>query len=340
MNPTAPEAQKAPKPLMRYFPTHLQIETVNRICNARCPMCSIQFIPDFGSTTPDKDSYLGVAREPGVMSLEAFKVIASKFKPILAHIKIMSLHGCGEPLLDNTLHEKIRFAKEVGFREVGFTSNCNALRQDVAVRLLEAGLNCIIPSIDGITKEVHEEIRPRTNYEQVVDNVKRFIAYRDKHDFKCKVLIRMVRQQLNYHQWDEYRRFWSEVLRPEKGDSILGIDVHNIGGRIAGFEKMKVDDFAVKKSEYNRRYIAENADMCPDLFSRLSIFVSGDVALCSADQSSYFKLGNVLENDPIDIFNNEIFTRYRDVWIGKKYMELEHCKNCTIAISRATKTLS
>lgn len=325
---------------MRYFPSHLQIETVNRLCNARCPMCTIPFVPENKADAPEKDSYKGVAREPGIMTLDTFKAITTKFKPYLDGIKILSLHGCGEPLLDGTLDEKIRFAKELGFKEVGFTSNCNNLKKATAEKLLQAGLNCIIPSIDGVTKEVHEAIRPGMNYEQIVENLKYFISYRDKHDLKCKVLVRMVRQKLNYHQWDEYRAFWSKYLRPEKGDAILGIDVHNIGGRIEGFEQMQVADYQEKMAEYNKRYQESNADMCPDLFHRLSIFVSGDVALCSADQSSYFNLGSVLEKDPVDIFNNEIFTRYRNEWIAKKYLQLEHCMNCTIAISRANKTLN
>lgn len=322
---------------MRYLPLHLQIETVNRYCNARCPMCSIKFIPDWERNAEDKYSYKGVTRAPEIMSLAQFKSITSKFIPYLDGIKILSLHGCGEPLLDKTLGEKIRFAKELGFTEVGFTSNCSLLSEDTAEKLLNAGLNCIIPSIDGVTREVHEAIRPRTNYEDIIANVKYFIRYRDKHDFSCKVLIRMVRQKLNYKQWEEYNRLWSAFLNIRKGDGILGIDVHNTGGRIEKFEELKAVDFELKKSSFDNLY-NENAGMCPDLFSRLSIFATGDVALCSADQSQYFNMGNVLESDPIEIFNNEIFSRYREKWIGGNYLELDHCKTCTIAISRMHKT--
>lgn len=323
---------------MRYVPSHLQIETVNRYCNARCPMCSIKFVPDWKPNAEDEQSYKGVTRKAEIMSLETFKIIATKFIPYLDNIKILSLHGCGEPLLDNTLSEKIKFAKEIGFKEVGFTSNCSPLKRNVAERLLQAGLNCIIPSIDGLTKEVHEAIRPGTDYDEIVENVKYFIEYRDKHDFKCKVLIRMVKQKLNYKQWDEYYKFWSALLSPGKGDAVLGIDIHNCGGKIIGFDEMKVEDFSIKKSKFDKFYNEESTGMCSDLFSRLSIFASGDVALCSADQAEYFKLGNVIEEDPMEIFNNEIFSRYREGWINKKYMELDYCKNCTIAISRAHKT--
>lgn len=325
---------------MLYFPSHIQIETVNRYCNARCPMCSIKFVPDTKADEEDNESYSGIVRRPEIMTLETFKIIASKFVSHLENIKYLSLHGCGEPLLDKTLPEKVKFAKELGFREVGFTSNCHILKKKLAERLLKAGLNCIIPSIDGITKEVHEAIRPGTDYEQIIVNVKHFIAYRNKHDFNCKVLIRMIRQQLNYEQWEDYHEFWSGLLDPDKGDAILKIDVHNTGGKIKNFGKMKVNEYDEKISKFELDSHLSNTKMCPDLFCRLSIFASGDVALCSADQSSYYNLGNVLKEDPISIFNNKKFSEYREKWLKNKYMDLKYCRDCTIAISRHHKSYS
>jgi sulfatase maturation enzyme AslB (radical SAM superfamily) len=303
-------------------------------------MCSIKFVPDTRPDEEDPFSYKGVSRKPEIMSLEAFKIIVSKFTDHVKKINILSLHGCGESLLDKTLPDKVGFAKRMGFREIGFTTNCTLLKKDVTEKLLEAGLNCIIPSIDGTTKEVHEAIRPGTDFDRIIENMKYFINYRDKHHFNCKVLVRMIRQRINYRQWDEYNRFWSGLLDVSKGDRILGIDVHNTGGRIKGFEKMKVNDFSAKKEEFEKDYQERNDGMCPDIFSRLSIFTSGDVALCSADQAQYFKLGNVLEEDPIEIFNNETFSYYREKWISKEFMKLNYCSVCTIAISRASKTCS
>ena len=112
---------------MVYIPSHLQIEPVNRYCDARCPMCTIKFVPDFKKNVKDELSNNGIARPAEIVSLETFKSISSKFKPYVKKIRFLSLHGCGEPLLDKKLHEKIKCAKDIGFKEVGFTSNCNIL---------------------------------------------------------------------------------------------------------------------------------------------------------------------------------------------------------------------
>lgn len=352
---------------MQYIPTHVQIETVNRFCDARCPMCTIKFVPDFAKDAPDELSNNGITRKAEIMTVDRFKEISIKFKPYVHKIQFLSLFGCGEPLLDKTLPEKIKFAKDVvGFKGIGITSNCTVLTEKTSVRLLEAGLNCIIPSIDGFTKEVQEKIRPRTNFEKIYKNVQYFIEQRNKLDANCKVLIRMVRQQLNYHQLEDYKAYWIKKLNPKKGDDILTIDIHNTGGKVDGYEKMKVSDSSSKTEDHNAHFSKEvengnfqklvsfkNDDQgiyinardvekiggCPDLFSRLSIFTSGDVALCSADQSEYFKLGNVINEDPIEVFNSQGFKRYRDKWLSNDYKNLDYCKDCKIYLSRFNKSI-
>lgn len=348
---------------MKFIPSHVQIEPVNRFCDARCPMCTIKFVPDWEKTVGDDLSHKGVTRNAEIMTQQTFETIASKFKPYVDNIKILSLHGCGESLLDKGLYKKIAFAKEIGFREVGFTSNCNALTNETAERLLDAGLNCIIPSIDGVTKAVHEEIRPRIDYERIVANLRYFVEYRNKHKKNCKLLVRMVKQKKNSHQWDEYEAFWRGILNPDFGDDVLGVDIHNTGGKVENYDNMKVEDFGIKNEEYENHYKSsvgnvvdflqtkrdeaslfmdatqlELAGVCPDLFTRFSIFVSGEVALCSSDQAGYFPMGNVITDDPIEIFNNQVFAEYRQKWLSGRSHDCKHCDTCTLTVSRYHKS--
>ena len=52
---------------MNYIPTHVQIETVNRFCDARCPMCTIKFVPDHAKDAPDDLSNNGKSRAAEIM---------------------------------------------------------------------------------------------------------------------------------------------------------------------------------------------------------------------------------------------------------------------------------
>ena len=78
---------------------------------------------------------------------------------------------------------------------------------------------------------------------------------------------------------------------------------------------------------------AERKALCPDLFSRFIVFTSGDTGLCCTDQAGYYNLGNVLEEEVLDIFNNQIFTNYRNAWLAGRVNELDHCKDCSIVNS-------
>ena len=104
-----------------YYPKHIQIETVNGLCNAHCTMCTI-----FES-----------GRKSEVMSLAKFRDILKKFLPYRDKVEFMTLHGCGEPLLDKTLVEKVAVAKEMGFQGVGFSTNADLLTRDISHRLLK-----------------------------------------------------------------------------------------------------------------------------------------------------------------------------------------------------------
>ena len=347
---------------MKYFPTVVNIETVNRYCDARCPMCTIKFAPEFKNDSKDENSHTGYSRVAEIMTLEKYKNIASRFRPNIEKITALNLHGCGEPLLDKTLPNKVSFSRDIGFGNIGFTSNCNLLGKDKCIDLLESGLNCLIPSIDGLSKEVQEEIRPGTRFDKVYENVRYFIEYRDKHNFQCRVLPRMIRQELNKGQWLDYENYWNKLIDPSKGDKVLFMDIHNTGGRVPDFDKKKVDNYDEKIQNFNSNapstkttFIKQNlattdsssfvrvdevekAGMCPDLFARMLIFASGDVALCSADQGGYYKIGNALEQDIEEIYNSEIFDSYREKWLSNNYAEAKHCNQCTITVSRLNKT--
>ena len=90
-----------------YFPKHLQIETINGVCSAHCSVCTI-------------DQW---SRKPQIMSIETFAVILDKFLPYQENLQYLTLHGCGEPLLDYSLPEKIDLAKKKGFKGIGFATN-------------------------------------------------------------------------------------------------------------------------------------------------------------------------------------------------------------------------
>jgi len=263
-------------------------------------------------------------RPKEIMSLDFFKKIAERFAPYVEHFKFVTLHGCGEPLLDKTISEKVEHMKKLGFKGVGFSSNCQRLTQETSQKLLDAGMDTLIASIDGVTREVHEAIRKRTNFDTIVANVERHLRLRDTTGAPGRVLVRFIRQQSNASEWLAYKSFWEARIDKSKGDAVIKFDVHNCGSRILDYQQMAIDE-------------GDNIEPCIDLWERIIVFASGAYAFCSADQSGYFDLGNALDKDPIDVFNNETFTYHRNQMLAGRWHDLEHCRTCTIPLSRQNK---
>lgn len=296
----------------KVVPNHLQIETINGICTAQCNMCTI-------------DSW---TRKPNCMTNEELRSILYKFVPYIDHLDFLTLHFCGEPLLDKELPGKISIAKKLGFRGIGFATNCTELDEKLSLRLIKSGLDTIICSIDGIKKQTHEAIRRKTNFERIVQNVKAFINIRNNISGKggTRILIRFIRQKLNWDEWPVFYTEWRKYINPEKGDDVIRFDVHNWGDKIDEYEEKTCGN-----------EISSNL-ACSDIFERFLVYSNGNVGFCCADDNGFFRLGNVIEDDPIEIYNNEIFSKYRISMKTGRIQELDHCKSCTIMRSRMRKT--
>ncbi len=291
------------------IPKHVQIETINGVCTSRCPMCTIQTW----------------TRKPNVMNIHTYIHTLEKFKPYRGHIQYLTLHGCGEPLLDKGLAGKVKIAKEMGFKGIGFATNCTELDEHKSLELIEAGLDTIICSIDGINKDTHEAIRVGTSFEKIVSNVASFIKIRNKSG-RTRVMVRFIRQEINKQEWPLFFDYWSRQVNKDFGDEVVKFDVHNWAD--------KLDDY---QSKDLKRCLGLDNCICQDVFERMWIYSNGDVGLCCADDNGFYKLGNVIDSDPIELYNNEIFNHYRKMMTEGRTLELEHCKTCTIPRSRALK---
>ncbi len=287
------------------FPKHLEIETVAGFCPAHCVMCTI-----------------GESPRKKVMDNDTFSKILERFEPYKGKLEFTTLHGLGEPLLDKRIVEKVGMAKRKGFPSVGFATIAVNLNDDLAVKLFDAGLDTIIFSLDGINKETHEAIRRGIDYDVAVANIENFIKRRNELG-KTKIIVRMIRQDRNRDEWPAYRELWQGKLDSRFGDQVSVFDVHNWGG-----------DHGVDVKEKLTAIAKQRPVLCGDLYERFFVYVDGNVGFCCGDQQGWFNLGNVVEEDPIEIYNRGQFAQHRQAMREGRIAELKHCSNCSIVLSR------
>jgi biotin synthase-related radical SAM superfamily protein len=266
------------------LPEIVQIESTN-ICNAKCVFCP-------------RDE---MERKQGIMEMALFRKIADECAALgITHVR---MHNYGEAFVDRQLVEKIRYAKQIGIREVGLISNGSLISDEVARGLVEAGLDAINISLDAAGKEVFERTRVGLKYDKVIAAIERILAIREELQRpRPKLILSFVRQDNS----DEERAF-IERWRA-RADKIHVTDLHNWAGTLSG------------RADVNFP--------CYRQWLTFTVLWDGRVSLCCADFDGKEILGDLRTSTIGDIWNDE---RYRTV----RRAQLAHggpsiCQSCDL----------
>lgn len=282
------------------IPAQVQIETVAGFCNSKCTMCPIA-----GS------------RRKEIMKNDVFEKIVYKLLPVRNNLKIFSLLGLGETLIDPDTAKKIKIAKDYNFIEVGIFTNAMLLSENMTIQLLQAGIDVFIFSIDGYSPAVYENIRIGLKLQTVINNIDFLLKERDKQKKNVKIIIRFTKQESNSQEWNDFFNFWSKKLNKKYGDMISAYNVHNAGENLQKISK----DVKILPNIY-----------CPEIY-KLKIFSDGEIGFCCGDQFGKIHIGNILNEDVIELYNHALFRNYRDKISEGNILDLELCKNCSVATS-------
>lgn len=289
-----------------YYPKHIFIETVGAMCTTDCIMCV-------------RDKW---KRKPLIMNDETYEKILQNFLPYQDKIERVSLLNFGEPLLDPKIGPRVARARELGYRGIGISTNATELSEEKSKSLLDAGLDTLICSVDGIKKETHEKIRVGANYEKIVSNILGFIKLRESHEAQTRIVMRFCAQKLNIDEWPDYKKFWLSKLNNSYNDIVFYMRVHSWG---EGNEEFISQDTYKDMNNYP----------CADFLMKEYVLSDGTVAFCSADCNGDFeKLGNASLEDPVQIYNKPPFVNARQYMKEGRIRELNTCKNCSIPMSR------
>jgi MoaA/NifB/PqqE/SkfB family radical SAM enzyme len=297
----------------RLIPRRVVIETIFG-CNAACGMCVINHPTE---------------RPKGIMPMDKFRDLIDRLAPYRESVELFDLFGLGEPLIDPHIVDRIAYVKAAGFRNLSFSTNAHLLSAERAAALLKVGLDTVIFSIDGFSRETHEAVRIRTDYERVVGNCTEMIRQRDAGGFNTRFVVRFVRQPRNAHEWEDYRRFWLGVISLDKRDVLIRYDVHNWSDQVDG---------TVENQDWRDPVI--DIEPCHHIYEKLVILANGAVALCFEDiLKAQFRFGNAFEDDPIDIFNSARFHKIRKLHSAGKRCNLGICSGCMVLYNEPKRLL-
>jgi radical SAM protein with 4Fe4S-binding SPASM domain len=282
------------------FPLNLDVGSTSK-CNLACPMCTrTQYIKQ-GKFIEIKD-----------FDFELFKKMVDE--AAAAGLCALNLDNFGEPLMNPQIVEMVRYAKEKGILDVFFHTNATFLTEELAKALIAAGLDRMIFSFDSPYKEKYLKIRVNGNYEQALENIRRFARIKQElNAIRPLTRINCIRfPSTTQKEMDDTVALFAPIV-----DSVSFLDY--------------VDPVKGKSGKYPEGYVSKF--VCPQLFTRMTVWEDGVISPCCMDYDRSLGLGNVKDKTLKEAWESAKRKAILKKHLEGKFYEIPACKNCDFAIS-------
>ncbi|MEM5471643.1 radical SAM protein [Hoeflea sp. AS60] len=271
-------------------------------CNFKCTFCP----------TGHRDMIADTGRFQGAMKYDLFTKIIDDLGEFGKPIKVLRLYKDGEPFLNKRLADMIAYAKQSGHVDyIDTTTNGTFLTPERMGPVIEAGLDKINISVDGMTKDTYQRFTKfNFDFAGFVDNVK--WVYANKGDMEISIKIP------------------GELLQPGErelffdtfGDHCDRIFVENFAPCWPEFDIEKHTGVKIEKGIYQQD--VSNTETCPYIFYSMSVNPDGLVSSCFLDWSRDLIIGDVKAQSIKQVWNSDKMNALR-----LQHLEGRRCENGT-----------
>ena len=262
-------------------------------CNLNCSMCH----------------HNTMVRPKGVMPLSLFKRLADQLAEHAPTTELW-ISFCGEPLLEpERLIEVLKYARDVGLKNVNLNTNGMLLTPEWADEIIETGLKLVVFGIDGFSKEVFESFRVLADRDMVYANAEHFLKRRDAiGNGKPEVQVQFIYMDGNEHEFETLRDYWLE-----RGAVVKARRQLSWGGKLDTMLNVPMD----------------KRIPCPWALTMMHVFWDGRVPRCPGDtEGDDGFVGNAWEDTIIDLWAQ--LNVYREKHLARRFDELpDGCQTCT-----------
>ena len=287
-------------------PLILMIESTN-FCNFNCPLC------DKGAGK--------LSRPEGSMSVENYQRL---LEDIGRGLKLIMLWNQGEPFINKQLLEMVKFAKERGIFTVISTNG--SLIMDNAEAIVKSGLDELIISLDGATRETYYRFRRGGDFESIINGIKHLAEIRGRK-FTPLISLQFLLLKHNINEMDDFKCLADKV----GADRILWKTVQ-VSDEMEAIEyipnNLKYSRYSDKKGLQLKR---KRYDCRRILYSAV-VDWNGNVIPCCFDKDEEFVMGNAFEQGFTAVWRGEKFVNFRDLIAAGKYPPM--CANCTEGLEK------
>ena len=271
------------------FPEHVDLE-LSAACNMQCPMC-YTITPEFKNQ---------------VKKLLMERPLWQKIVRECAGGNVFSLRLSlrGEPTLHQDFVEVVRYAKNLGIKEVSTLTNALRLTPEMFAELVDAGLDWLTISADGVG-ETYERIRRPARFADLLEKLRAFKKIkRSKGSLKPVIKVQTVWPAIQ----DDPQVYY-DTFRPL-------VDQVSCNQLI---------DYLWKDLEKGSIQYKPDFD-CHVLYQRLTIGADGRAMLCVYDELCHDQNGDLNEESIHDVWHGPALTRARR--LHRQHVAVSHYESC------------
>lgn len=293
----------------KLFPAFISVEPAN-FCQLHCPECPV------GTKSNGRTS-------KETMNYGLFEQIVDELKSHLTHI---IFYFQGEPLLDPGLAEKIALAHNAKIF-TSLSTNAQILNKNYAEKLICAGLDKIIISIDGATQESYEKYRIGGKLEKALKAIDHIQQTKKEYKSATPIVeLQFIVFGTNEHEISDIKKLAKthkvDALKFKSAQIYDFENGHPLMTSIEQYARYRKND----SGKYELKHKMHNS--CKRSWMGAVISSKGQVLPCCFDKHEEHSFGLTNNQSITQTWNNGTATKFRKN-ILKNRKQYYICRNCT-----------
>ena len=288
---------------VREYPLLVDLELAS-VCNLKCPMCY----------TITEEFKKKVTK--GFMDFDLFRRIIDE---IAGNVFAVRLSLRGEATLHKQFIECVKYAKAAGINEVSTLTNGSKLNGEYLEQIMDAGIDWITISVDGIG-ETYEKIRRPIKYSDIVDNIAQLNMVKQRKGLAKPVI--------------KVQGIWPAVRENPEIYYNTFAPITDLVAFNPLIDYLRKDEDIVYEEKFS----------CPQLYQRVVVGSDGKVMMCSNDEDGQAIIGDADEQSIHEIWHGKPLSKIRELHNmldGFKTMDVcRHCYYPRKAVPNETATVN
>jgi len=278
-------------------------------CNLKCAYCIFSVAK----------SERGFIADKRLIDAELYLKCVDDMARFPQPIKVVRFVGIGEPLLHKKIVDMVAYTAHKGVaRTIEIVTNGLLLREPMASGLIEAGLDRLVISVQGTTREKYESITgARVDFDRFLSDLDHLYRNRGKLHIYIKIVDTALTDEADRRRFHDLFGSRCDSIAVEKTVPIhKAIDFSGI-----------LKDGAPNLTQFGQP--VGDAAVCPQPFFHMQINPDGKIVPCYAWDYPGI-MGDCRNQSLAEIWNGEAFRAFRLAMLRGRRHAAPECGECDI----------